>query len=170
MDIDITVNTILTIFCPSFKEQVAHRVYFYKSSRLLRHGLIKIHRGRWHQGGDLVDQGVELDRRVLDDVVGLDTEVNELVEGSDLYTPDERHDISKLVLPQAHKEELLQTVTNYTALVEYRKRTREQQTAATIGRRRLLSRKIRSITCTTAADALRAFRAPVHARGDRTAR
>lgn len=38
-------------------------------------------------GGDLMDQQVELDRRMLDWIVGLDTEMNELVEGSHLYLP-----------------------------------------------------------------------------------
>ncbi len=38
-------------------------------------------------GGDLMDQQVELDRRMLDWIVGLDTEMNELVEGSHLYKP-----------------------------------------------------------------------------------
>lgn len=33
---------------------------------------------------------VEVDRRTLDFVVGLDTELNELVEGSHLYTPTVR--------------------------------------------------------------------------------
>lgn len=88
MDESVIINQILSIFCDTFQEQVAHRVFFYKSSRLLTRGLVKLHRGRWHStAGDLVDQRVELDRRVLDWVVGLDTEMNELVEGSDLYTP-----------------------------------------------------------------------------------
>lgn len=34
-----------------------------------------------------MDHQVELDRRMLDWIVGLDTEMNELVEGSHLYTP-----------------------------------------------------------------------------------
>ncbi|KAI9917257.1 hypothetical protein PsorP6_012888 [Peronosclerospora sorghi] len=85
MDESVTINQILSIFCDTFQEQVAHRVLFYKSSRLLTRGLVKLHRGRWHStAGDLVDQWVELDCRLLDWVVGLDKEMNELVEGSDL--------------------------------------------------------------------------------------
>lgn len=37
-----------------------------------------------------MDQQVELDRRMLDWIVGLDTEMNELVEGSHLYHPKVR--------------------------------------------------------------------------------
>lgn len=32
--------------------------------------------------GNFLDCGVELDRRLLDYIVGLDTEINELVDGS----------------------------------------------------------------------------------------
>jgi hypothetical protein len=37
--------------------------------------------------GDLTEYRITLDRRVLDWAVGLDSEINELVEGSDLYEP-----------------------------------------------------------------------------------
>ena len=37
--------------------------------------------------GDLTECRIILDRRVLDWTVGLDSEINELVEGSDLYEP-----------------------------------------------------------------------------------
>ncbi len=36
---------------------------------------------------DLAEATVELDRRMLDYVVGLDTEFSEIVDGSHLYTP-----------------------------------------------------------------------------------
>jgi len=51
-------------------------------------GLIKMRTASYTRGGgDLMDQQVELDRRMLDWIVGLDTEMNELVEGSHLYKP-----------------------------------------------------------------------------------
>lgn len=69
--------------------QVLARTYFYKSSKLVARGLIKVRVGSSYVrgGGDLMDHQVELDRRMLDWIVGLDTEMNELVEGSHLYTP-----------------------------------------------------------------------------------
>jgi hypothetical protein len=69
--------------------QVLARTYFYKSSKLVARGLIKVRVGSSYArgGGDLMDHQVELDRRMLDWIVGLDTEMNELVEGSHLYTP-----------------------------------------------------------------------------------
>ena len=51
-------------------------------------GIISLTKPRWHQGsGDLTDQKMSIDRRLLDWCVGLDSEINELVEGSDLYKP-----------------------------------------------------------------------------------
>ena len=35
-----------------------------------------------HSRGNFLDSVVELDRRLLDYIVGLDTEINELVDGS----------------------------------------------------------------------------------------
>lgn len=122
MDESIIINQILSVFCDTFQEQVAHRVYFYKSSRLLSRGLVKLHRGRWHStAGDLVDQRVELDRRVLDWVVGLDTEMNELVEGSDLYYP--KVQLDQVVLPEDHKTTILETVESYESFRKYRKKS-----------------------------------------------
>ncbi|ETV84493.1 hypothetical protein, variant [Aphanomyces astaci] len=127
MDESITVNQILSVFCDTFQEQVAHRVFFYKSARLLQRGLVKLNRGRWHSsGGDLVDQRVELDRRVLDWVVGLDTEINELVEGSDLYNP--KVQLSQVVLPDEYKQTILSTVTAYEHFRTYRKTSGLDQT------------------------------------------
>lgn len=127
MDDSTTINQILSVLCDTFQQQVAHRVYFYKSSRLLSRGLIKLHRGRWHSSsGDLVDQRVELDRRVLDWVVGLDTEINELVEGSDLYSP--KVNLEQVVLPPEHKHNILETVESYEKFCAYRKKHTTNET------------------------------------------
>ncbi|KAK1934181.1 Protein SAV [Phytophthora citrophthora] len=132
MDESVIINQILSIFCDTFQEQVAHRVFFYKSSRLLTRGLVKLHRGRWHStAGDLVDQRVELDRRVLDWVVGLDTEMNELVEGSDLYTP--KVQLDQVVLPEEHKSTILETVESYESFRRYRKKSGLEQAGMAYG-------------------------------------
>ncbi|CAH0482292.1 unnamed protein product [Peronospora belbahrii] len=132
MDESVIINQILSIFCDTFQEQVAHRVFFYKSSRLLTRGLVKLHRGRWHStAGDLVDQRVELDRRVLDWVVGLDTEMNELVEGSDLYTP--KVQLDQVVLPEEHKSTILETVESYESFRQYRKKSGLEQAGMAYG-------------------------------------
>ena len=47
---------------------------------------------------DLTGHTVHIDRRILDFVVGLDTEINEVVEGSNLYKPSAT--LEQLVLPE----------------------------------------------------------------------
>lgn len=116
----VQVKDILTVYCDSFKEQVLARKYFYKSSKLVARGLIKLRTSTYsHGGGDLMDQNVELDRRMLDWIVGLDTEMNELVEGSHLYKP--KVSMEQVVLPDEQKEMLLWTADNFGKFKQYRK-------------------------------------------------
>jgi hypothetical protein len=84
----ISVGQALAILCQDFQMCVANRKYFYRSGRLITHGIISLSKPRWHIGsGDLTDQKMSVDRRLLDWCVGLDSEINEIVEGSDLYKP-----------------------------------------------------------------------------------
>lgn len=116
----VQVKDILTVFCDSFKEQVMARTHFYKSSKLVARGLIKLRTITYSRGGgDLMDQQVELDRRMLDWIVGLDTEMNELVEGSHLYKP--KVSMEQVVLPDEQKEMLLWTADNFDKFRQYRK-------------------------------------------------
>ena len=55
---------------------------------------------------------------MLDFVVGLDSEINELVEGSDLYEP--KVDLRQVVLPEGHLDALLAQCTAYDAFCQYR--------------------------------------------------
>jgi len=50
--------------------------------------------------------------------VGLDSEINELVEGSDLYTPN--IPLDSVVLPRDHKALLLSQCAAYDVYVRYR--------------------------------------------------
>lgn len=59
-----------------------------------------------------------IDRRVLDWAVGLDSEINELVEGSDLYEP--KVNLSQVVLPTGHLDALLSQCRCYDAFRKYR--------------------------------------------------
>ena len=114
-----TVGQCLAMLCSDFKTQVDYRKYFYKSGKLLQNGIISLNRNRWHQGsGDLTDQRVLLDRRILDWAVGLDSEINELVEGSDLYEP--KVNLCQVVLPQGHLQSLLSQCMSYDAFRGYR--------------------------------------------------
>ncbi|CAE7203586.1 cdc48, partial [Symbiodinium pilosum] len=108
----LQVRVILETFCRDFKEEVQKRVYFYKSS-----GIIRI--GAGARSGDLTCHTVHIDRRILDFVVGLDTEINEVVEGSNLYKPSAT--LQQLVLPEDMKSSILALVDNFEQFCKYRK-------------------------------------------------
>lgn len=115
----LTVGQTLSILCQDFNEQIAHRKYFYKSSSLLHNAVISLSKARWHSGsGDLTENRIMLDRRILDWVVGLDSEINELVEGSDLYVPNV--DLSQVILPQGYTEKILSQCLAYDDFESYR--------------------------------------------------
>lgn len=115
----LTVGQALSILCPDFHSQIAHRRHFYQSSRLLMNAIISLAKSKWHVGsGDLTENRITLDRRILDWVVGLDSEINELVEGSDLYEPVV--DLSQVVLPQGYAESILSQCSSYDLFQTYR--------------------------------------------------
>lgn len=75
------------LFCDGLEEQIKARIYFYRNSQLVREGLIHVSDPPLLSRGNFLDSGVELDRRLLDYIVGLDTELNELVDGSVSESP-----------------------------------------------------------------------------------
>ena len=42
-DTKFTVGEVLRLFCPSLKDQIKNRMYFYKTATLVREGMIIIH-------------------------------------------------------------------------------------------------------------------------------
>eukprot|EP00040_Diaphanoeca_grandis_P018681 m.98246 g.98246 ORF g.98246 m.98246 type:complete len:1081 (+) comp27046_c0_seq1:117-3359(+) len=115
----VSVKLLLHTLCNTFQEQVSSRVYFYKSSKLLARGIIKMPSTR-QMDVDLMQQTVVLDRRILDWVVGLDTEISEVVEGSNLYVPKVL--LEDVVLEQSQKDAILTAVTSFQAFKVYQKR------------------------------------------------
>ena len=75
----------------------------------MREGILVLHGDEL--GADLTQTLAEVDRRMLDFVVGLDTEFSELMDGSHLYTPTV--DIDEVVLADAKKTLVLETVKNF---------------------------------------------------------
>lgn len=119
VDESVNVGQALNILCQDFTMQIANRRYFYKSSRLLTQGIISLRKPRWHQGtGDLTEYRITLDRRMLDWTVGLDSEINELVEGSDLYEP--KVNLDQVVLPKGHLDTLLTLCMAYGDFLRYK--------------------------------------------------
>jgi len=113
-----TVGAILVAYFDSFPQQVAGRTYFYKSSTLLQKGLIK-NVNNFSSPVDLTDQEIQLDRRVLDCIVGLDKESSEISHGSHLYEP--KVSLDSVVLPDKLKETITNAVTHFEQFRTYRK-------------------------------------------------
>lgn len=113
-----TVGDLLGVFFDSFPEQVAGRTYFYRSSKLVRKGLVKM----FSTFGpcDLTEQGLQLDRRVLDCIVGLDKESTEVSQGSHLYDP--KVSLDSVVLPPQLKMAITNAVKHFDQFKRYRKR------------------------------------------------
>lgn len=110
-----TVGGLLQLFCKGFQEEIKARPYFYTAGTLVKEGIIQLSE-RW---GDLMGVKIELDRRMLDFIVGLDTEFSELVEGSHSYYPKVKMD--QVVLPDDSKKLILETVEGFECYKKFRK-------------------------------------------------
>jgi len=115
--VQVTVGNLLNVFCDSFSEQVSYRTYFYRSSTLVKKGLVKPLVS--FIATDLTDQELQLDRRVLDCIVGLDKESTEVSQGSHLYEP--KLSLDSVVLPPALKTGIINAVTHFDQFRRYRK-------------------------------------------------
>jgi len=107
------VKDLLLSFCPTLREQVFRRRHFYKSAPLIREGILHYGTGQ-EIGCDLTELPVEMDRRLLDYVCGLDTEFGELVDGSNLYVPTST--LGEVILPSETKRLVAETVANFEAV------------------------------------------------------
>lgn len=75
------VGTLLQLHCPDLRSQMQHRCCFYRQARLVKSGIVRVEAKRLGQGSsDLMGMTAELDRRMVDFCVGLDTELEDLVE------------------------------------------------------------------------------------------
>lgn len=63
---------------------------------------------------------MDIDRRMLDFLVGLDTEFSDMVDGSHLYFPSAVQ-VDDVVLPQDQKKLIVETVENFAAYKKVRK-------------------------------------------------
>mmetsp|Transcript_55125 Transcript_55125/g.109460 ORF Transcript_55125/g.109460 Transcript_55125/m.109460 type:complete len:1218 (-) Transcript_55125:466-4119(-) len=108
------VEVLLRAFSHSLQQQIEHRKYFYKSAVLTREGILVLHGDEL--GADLTQTLAEIDRRMLDFVVGLDTEFSELMDGSHLYSP--QVSIDEVVLADAKKQLVLDTVKHFDIFMQ----------------------------------------------------
>ncbi len=68
----------------------------------------------------LLVQGVDIDRRMLDFLCGLDTEFSDMVDGSHLYFPSAVQ-LEDVILPQDQNKLIVETVENFAAYKKVRK-------------------------------------------------
>jgi len=108
------VEVLLRAFASSLQQQIRHRRYFYKTAVLVREGILVLHGDEL--GADLTQTLAEIDRRMLDFVVGLDTEFSELMDGSHLYSPTVK--IDEVVLAESKKKLVIDTVKHFETYQE----------------------------------------------------
>ncbi|KAG2434073.1 hypothetical protein HXX76_007801 [Chlamydomonas incerta] len=107
-----TVGNLLLAFHPDdLGEQINARRFFYKSGRLIEDGILTLHGTDFSK--DIMEQGVDIDRRMLDFLVGLDTEFSDMVDGSHLYFPGYVR-LEDVVLPAEQKQLIVETVENFS--------------------------------------------------------
>jgi len=104
-----SVGNLIDQFCHTLESRMRNRKYFYKSSALILEGVLTLSHQDFMK--DLSDCSVELDRRMFDFIVGLDTEFAELVDGSHLYLPEVEFD--DVVLPSEVKDRVWDCVSNF---------------------------------------------------------
>jgi hypothetical protein len=108
--VGIDVGLILGILCDGLADEIKSRRYFYKNAPLVREGIVRISDRRFGQG-DLMDCNIEIDRRMLDFIVGLETELSQMVDGSTCFKPSVL--LSQVVLPESQKRLVLETIKNF---------------------------------------------------------
>eukprot|EP01012_Entosiphon_sulcatum_P036076 TRINITY_DN4590_c0_g2_i1.p1 TRINITY_DN4590_c0_g2~~TRINITY_DN4590_c0_g2_i1.p1 ORF type:complete len:1023 (-),score=187.66 TRINITY_DN4590_c0_g2_i1:6-3074(-) len=105
----ILAQTILSSIFAESNERILARRYFYKSSKLARHHLLIVRNE--DICGTFETTTVHVDRRFGDFLLGLDTGLAEIIEGSHLYTPTTS--LGQVILPEATKELIIQAVSNF---------------------------------------------------------
>ncbi|KAJ6241738.1 atpase [Anaeramoeba flamelloides] len=113
-----TVENLLRVFCDTLEDQITKRKYFYKSATLIKDGIL--HVSGTGLDNDLNSQFIMIDRRMLDFIMGLDSEINDLIEGSHLYSPKVK--LENVILPEEQKKLIIETVSNYENFRKARKK------------------------------------------------
>eukprot|EP01006_Ploeotia_vitrea_P029076 TRINITY_DN61676_c0_g1_i1.p1 TRINITY_DN61676_c0_g1~~TRINITY_DN61676_c0_g1_i1.p1 ORF type:complete len:1039 (+),score=112.61 TRINITY_DN61676_c0_g1_i1:442-3117(+) len=103
-------------FATKLADRITLRKHFYKNSKLVKNGFITVISSG--TTGNFSTSSVTIDRRFSDFLLGLDTEISEVVEGSHLYFPTAT--FSQVVLPEHAKQQIKTTVDSYRAFKEQR--------------------------------------------------
>ncbi|TPP42814.1 ATPase associated with various cellular activities (AAA) family protein [Leishmania donovani] len=130
----ITVGYMLFVLCESLEERVVARRAFYQSSPLVSNGVLSLTLdavGRSCFNTDLMDYLVDIDRKIVDDVMGIPAETAEMVPGSQLYFPEV--ELANVVLPTSTMDRVLSTIEHYS-LFDSARRAAASATASALAK------------------------------------
>ncbi|CUG93186.1 AAA ATPase, putative [Bodo saltans] len=111
---ELSVGYMLFVLCDGLKERVASRQYFYQNAPLISNALISVNLTstvRTCFNTDLTDYAVDIDRKIVDYLMGTDMQTAEMVPGSKLYTPTVP--LENVVLPSETTSMVLNTIEHY---------------------------------------------------------
>ncbi|EPY27619.1 AAA ATPase [Strigomonas culicis] len=108
----MTVGYILFVLCDGLMERVVGRKAFYRSAPLIANGIVTIFADNSRMlNTDLTEYFVDIDRTIVDSLMGMDTETSEIVPGSQLYMPSVPFE--HVALPTATTNLVLSTIEHY---------------------------------------------------------
>lgn len=120
----ITVGYMLFVLCGTLEERVVARRAFYQSSPLISNGILTLtldSAGRTCFNADLMDYTVDIDRKIIDDVMGITAETSEMVPGSQLYYP--AVELENVALPSDTMTRVLSTIQHYSLFERCKRRS-----------------------------------------------
>ena len=121
---ELTVGYILFVLCEHLSERVQYRQCFLPSAPLVVNALISVSitssTTRSCFNTDLMDYTVDMDRKMVDFLMGVESSSEDMVPGSNLYTPTVP--ISNVILPEETKLLVKRTVDHYSLFSMVKKR------------------------------------------------
>lgn len=111
--LDLDVGNLICIHQVELADQIHARRHFLKSSKLVREQLIQIEDSIIHR--ELLKMDVTIDRRLMNWILGLDTEISELIDGGHIYQPAVTLD--QVVLPPDKKALICQSLDQQRHLI-----------------------------------------------------
>ncbi|KAI6649779.1 hypothetical protein LOD99_6568 [Oopsacas minuta] len=111
----LSIGMIISILSNDVRKQIEARVHFYKSGKLVKNGFVRVIDNIFRKS-NILDCEVLIDRQMLDYIVGLDTEIGELVDGSELITP--KITLDKVSLPPDVKSSIIHSVQSHEKFKE----------------------------------------------------
>lgn len=117
----MTVGYIIFVLCKGLQQRVEARQAFYRSSRLVSNSILSIsvldtNSTRSSFNTDLMEYVCDIDRQIVDLVMGRETESKEMVPGSTVITPTVS--LEKVVLPRTLMDRVMSRVEHFSLLKE----------------------------------------------------